>query len=56
MIPVGDDNTARRSKPVVTGGIIALNVLVFAAGIATIKLWDPSRPAARRPTTRYRRP
>jgi membrane associated rhomboid family serine protease len=31
MIPVGDDNTDRRSKPFVTWGIIALNVLVFVA-------------------------
>jgi membrane associated rhomboid family serine protease len=29
MIPIGDDNTDRRSTPVVTWGIIALNVLVF---------------------------
>jgi membrane associated rhomboid family serine protease len=29
MIPVGDDNTDRRSRPVVTWAIIALNVLVF---------------------------
>jgi membrane associated rhomboid family serine protease len=30
MIPIGDDNSDRRSRPVVTWAIIALNVLVFA--------------------------
>ena len=30
MIPIGDDNSDRRSKPVVTWAIIALNVIVFA--------------------------
>jgi membrane associated rhomboid family serine protease len=30
MIPIGDDNTDRRSRPVVTWALIALNVLVFA--------------------------
>jgi membrane associated rhomboid family serine protease len=30
MIPIGDDNTDRRSRPVITWGLIALNVLVFA--------------------------
>ena len=29
MIPIGDDNTYRRTVPVVTYGLIALNVLVF---------------------------
>ncbi|MCX7031737.1 MAG: rhomboid family intramembrane serine protease [Spirochaetes bacterium] len=29
MIPIGDDNTDRRSRPVITWAIIALNVLVF---------------------------
>jgi membrane associated rhomboid family serine protease len=29
MFPIGDDNTARRSLPVVTYGLIALNVLFF---------------------------
>jgi membrane associated rhomboid family serine protease len=29
MIPVGDDNTDRRSRPVVTWALVALNVLVF---------------------------
>jgi membrane associated rhomboid family serine protease len=29
MIPIGDDNTDRRSRPVVTWAIVALNVLVF---------------------------
>ncbi|HKA09353.1 MAG TPA: rhomboid family intramembrane serine protease [Candidatus Dormibacteraeota bacterium] len=31
MIPIGDDNTYRRTVPVVTYGLIALNVLVFLA-------------------------
>jgi len=30
MIPIGDDNADRRSRPVVTWTIVALNVLVFA--------------------------
>jgi membrane associated rhomboid family serine protease len=29
MIPIGDDNSDRRTKPVVTWAIIAVNVLVF---------------------------
>jgi membrane associated rhomboid family serine protease len=29
MIPIGDDNTDRRSRPIVTWAIVALNVLVF---------------------------
>jgi membrane associated rhomboid family serine protease len=29
MIPIGDDNSDRRSRPVVTWALIALNVLVF---------------------------
>mgnify|MGYP001564148273 FL=1 len=31
MIPIGDDNSDRRSRPVVTWALIALNVLVFVA-------------------------
>jgi len=31
VIPIGDDNTYRRTVPVVTYGLIALNVLVFLA-------------------------
>ena len=29
MFPVGDDNTQRRTLPVVTYALIALNVLIF---------------------------
>lgn len=29
MMPIGDDNSGRRSTPIVTYGLIALNVLVF---------------------------
>jgi len=43
MFPIGDDNTARRTVPVVTFGLIALNVLVFFAelsgGDALIEQW-----------------
>jgi len=31
MFPIGDDNTARRTVPWVTYGLIALNVLFFFA-------------------------
>jgi len=30
VIPIGDDNSDRRSRPIVTWAIVALNVLVFA--------------------------
>ena len=49
MFPVGDDNSARRTVPVVTYAVIALNVLVFLAelsgGEAFIMKWAfvPSR-------------
>jgi membrane associated rhomboid family serine protease len=43
MFPIGDDNTARRTQPVVTYTLIALNVLVFLAelsgGDAFIQTW-----------------
>jgi membrane associated rhomboid family serine protease len=43
MFPLGDDNSARRSVPVVTYALIALNVLVFfvelSGGDAFIKQW-----------------
>ena len=43
MFPIGDDNTARRTVPVVTFGLIALNVLFFFAelsgGDALIEQW-----------------
>lgn len=44
MMPIGDDNTGRRSFPVVTIGLIALNVLVFllemSAGDAFVIQWS----------------
>ena len=49
MFPIGDDNTGRRTVPLVTFGLIALNVLVFLAelsgGDALIEEWAfvPSR-------------
>ena len=49
MIPIGDDNSARRLTPVVTYVLIALNVLVFflelSGGNAFIERWAfvPSR-------------
>jgi membrane associated rhomboid family serine protease len=43
MFPVGDDNTARRSLPVVTYALIALNVLFFffqlGGGEAFLQRW-----------------
>jgi membrane associated rhomboid family serine protease len=43
MFPLGDDNAARRSLPVVTFALIALNVLVFfvelSGGDAFIRQW-----------------
>ena len=43
MFPLGDDNSQRRSVPVVTFVLIALNVLVFfvelSAGQAFIQPW-----------------
>jgi membrane associated rhomboid family serine protease len=60
MFPLGDDNSARRSIPVVTYALIALNVLVFLVelngGDAFIKQWAfvPQRfgtdPAGQVPT------
>jgi len=49
MFPIGDDNTSRRTQPVVTYALIALNVLFFfielSAGDAFIQTWAfvPSR-------------
>jgi membrane associated rhomboid family serine protease len=49
MFPIGDDNTSRRTQPVVTYTLIALNVLFFmvelSAGDAFIQRWAfvPSR-------------
>jgi membrane associated rhomboid family serine protease len=49
MFPIGDDNTGRRTVPLVTFSLIALNVLVFLAelsgGDALIEEWAfvPSR-------------
>jgi len=44
MMPLGDDNTGRRSVPVVTYALIALNVLVFfletSLGDAFIQQWS----------------
>ena len=43
MLPIGDDNSTRRSTPLVTYGLIAANVLVFllemAGGDAWIERW-----------------
>jgi membrane associated rhomboid family serine protease len=43
MFPIGDDNTSRRTQPVVTYALIALNVLVFlvelSGGDAFIQTW-----------------
>src|SRR4030043_654363 len=43
MFPIGDDNSARRTFPVVTYALIALNVLFFfveqSGGDAFIKKW-----------------
>ncbi len=49
MFPIGDDNSARRSFPVVTSVLIAINVAVFllelSAGDAFVEKWAfiPSR-------------
>ena len=44
MFPIGDDNSSRRSVPLVTYGLIALNVLVFlvelSGGDAFIEQWS----------------
>jgi membrane associated rhomboid family serine protease len=60
MLPIGDDNSARRGVPLVTYGLIALNALIFfvelSSGNAFIQKWAfiPSRfladPAADFPT------
>jgi membrane associated rhomboid family serine protease len=60
MFPIGDDNTARRSLPVVTYGLIALNLAFFViqlnGGEAFLQQWAfvPARfasdPAADWPT------
>ena len=43
MIPIGDDNSARRITPIVTYALIAINVLVFllelSSGDAFIERW-----------------
>ena len=49
MLPIGDDNSARRITPIVTYALIAINVLVFllelSSGDAFIERWAfvPSR-------------
>jgi len=49
MFPIGDDNTSRRTQPVITYTLIALNVLFFlvelSGGDAFIQTWSfvPSR-------------
>lgn len=49
MFPIGDDNTARRTIPLVTYGLLALNILFFfvelTSGEAFIEKWAfvPSR-------------
>ena len=44
MLPIGDDDAARRTTPVVTYALIALNVLIFflelSAGDAFIERWS----------------
>lgn len=60
MIPIGDDNTARKSVPIVTYALIAINILVFflemAGGENFIMNWAfvPNRfltnPIANTPT------
>lgn len=44
MMPLGDDNTGRRAAPIVTYGLIALNVIVFllevSGGEAFIQHWS----------------
>src|ERR1041385_1993412 len=44
MLPIGDDDSARRSAPIVTYALIALNVLVFflelSSGDAFIDRWS----------------
>jgi len=43
MVPIGDDNTSRRTQPVVTYALIALNILFFlvelGGGDAFIQTW-----------------
>jgi membrane associated rhomboid family serine protease len=52
LFPIGDDNSRRRGLPVVTYGLIALNVIVFlmelSAGESFIRQWAvvPSRLTA----------
>ncbi len=52
MLPLGDDNSTRRTFPVVTYGLIVLNVLIFllelGSGDAFIEKWSfvPARFAA----------
>ncbi len=52
MLPLGDDNSSRRTFPIVTYGLIALNALIFllelSSGDAFIEKWSfvPSRFAA----------
>jgi rhomboid family protein len=60
MLPIGDDNSSERSVPIVTFGLIALNILFFfvelSGGDAFVKQWAfvPSRflahPSADLPT------
>jgi len=44
LFPIGDDNTSRRSLPLVTYGLIALNVLFFLvelnSGESFIRQWS----------------
>lgn len=52
MLPLGDDDSTRRTFPIVTYGLIALNVLIFlvelSSGDAFIEKWSfvPARFAA----------
>jgi membrane associated rhomboid family serine protease len=38
MLPIGDDNSARRIVPVVTYALIAINVLVFLLELTSVRL------------------
>jgi len=38
MLPIGDDDSARRTVPLVTYALIALNVLIFSVELAATLL------------------
>lgn len=43
MLPIGDDDSARRTVPLVTYALIALNVLFFFAGFISTFVYRGSR-------------